>query len=845
MKKQIFFLTALNLLTFICIKSSTPLTMHVDPIKAYCSEGLYDIQVTAIGGISPYTFYLDNVPGGPIFYGVSKGDHTFKVKDSDPNSQPVSKPYTNLGAFHVAINLKSHDCQTGDDVIVVIASGGIPPYFFYLNQDEVGTSSGSLEYPELKPGEYFIDVSDSGQQLAGCSISQKHTVAPLSMKIEANNECQPEEDRTYTITVSGGIKPYMYVVSDGKKYGPTNDTSHSFMLPHGTYTFTVTDSFQCQVQNTVSYKCLKAGITHDQEEISGVYQGRGNQWVNWVTLDDVDITDEQLKQLTFNFDGAILKGGTGKHDYKPPQKIEWLGCEEDHFVEVTDTTSGCYVRRSFTPHRCSVNLILELDRPDSSVCTRGLTAYAFGGTPPYHFYVDGIPYKGNNFNLLPGTYVISVEDSSEPYPNSVAKEITIPPFLRQTIQTCMPRNKLVLLGNYVHGAPIQSVAWSCANENCPDTLAAIGGYKGCSDNCECASVRVYLLEKEKLRSLWSDLPTNYVYCVTWCCIAGIPYLAVAGCPDKDGNSLWIYRYNWQYQVMELVGKSDAHKGIVYSVAWLCDECTDSPGIRNLAIGGEPVNNSEIKILQFNSSTQTISFLGATSFGTTVYALDVCKDINPCTQQHCLYLVAGGKTAYDCLTPVNIRIYAISCDGIMTMQTDDYFEGGTVRAAQWCCQSDKICPNYMYLAVGGDPEPEYGTNIKIYYYHPISGTFQPFAWQSQPEKVFTVNWLTGCQCKHLAAGSGCVDQDCVQNIFVYGLDKMLVPRLATTTSKHFDDNITSMAWCKIGDMYYVLAGSESNRWQAKDTIDPLCPINNQHAELVLYKGVFCKNQPLVC
>ena len=120
------------------------------------------------------------------------------------------------------------------------------------------------------------------------------------------------------------------------------------------------------------------------------------------------------------------------------------------------------------------------------------------------------------------------------------------------------------------------------------------------------------------------------------------------------------------------------------------------------------------------------------------------------------------------------------------------------------------------------------------------SLKPFAAALQPDKVFGLDWLQGCNCNDLIAGSGCLTGQCIPNIFVYNLTKDAACHfdLDVVTRKHFDDNITSVATCKIGDITYVIAGSERNDW-GPVSLDPLCPLPSFGNELALYKGIFCQ------
>ncbi len=492
--------------------------------------------------------------------------------------------------------------------------------------------------------------------------------------------------------------------------------------------------------------------------------------------------------------------------------------------------------------------ILDIDQTnqDCKTQTETITVHTCGDPAYLEFQLDNRSQQfGNNVftNVGNGNHTITVTDP-EPYspPSIFSFTVNIP---CPSPAACLPANKLFLAGTYSHGAPIQSVAWSDPTGTIP-ALAAIGGYKSIACNSAATSISVYALDTTttKLTQIFADLPTDYVYSVDWCTINGVPYLAVAGCPS-GGTSVWIYRYDPNYGMVQ-VATSAAHNGIVYAVKWLCDKCNNYD-LRNLAIGGDSVDGIDIRILQFNAATPSLYQIGSASSESTIYSLDWCKSNNPCVANNCLYLVAGGTIASECNYPVNLYIYAVTCDGIMTLVQSGYYEGATIRSTKWCCLQDAACKNLMYLVVAGDPitaGPYTGKNLLVYYYSPTANLLKPFASHTQQEKVFGVDWLQGCQCKDFVAGSGCLTGACTPNIFVYNIDKAFLPDLGIVTQKHFDDNITSVATIKIGDITYILAGSESNNWTNTTKIDPLCPLPTFGNELALYKGIFCQTTAAV-
>lgn len=479
---------------------------------------------------------------------------------------------------------------------------------------------------------------------------------------------------------------------------------------------------------------------------------------------------------------------------------------------------------------------------------------------PVFIYSDGVPWRNSRtytpavvFNavgnepcqqisaqmwFVGGTGLIAGIDQAIGY--ATLQPQPLPPICTPN---CLLPNTLYLVKKYSHGAPIQSVAWSCPTTDCPYQFAAIGGYKGCLANCTCASIRAYVLDSitENLTEIPIDnpLPTDFVYTVNWCCIPGSGYspvfLMVGGCPDQHGDSFWAYNYIPDTHSLQPYGKPYAHNGTIYATKCVPVTCGGNQD-NFVVIAGQEAHGANIRLLTYDDRAQEFVSLSDALFGETIYSVDVCTDSNGCT-----LIAVGGKPVVDCKGTSNIRIYKVGCEGILIPVASAYYEGGTVRTLKWCCQADRINPKLWYLVVGGDPDST-GSTIQIYYYMPSREILRPFAHQAQPDKVFGVDWLQGCKCSYLVAGSGCLAGECVPNVFVYNLEKELLPELGVISKKHFDDNITSVASCKIGDVTYVLAGSESNRWQ-QPTFDPLCVIPVYGNELALFKGTFCKQASL--
>ena len=428
------------------------------------------------------------------------------------------------------------------------------------------------------------------------------------------------------------------------------------------------------------------------------------------------------------------------------------------------------------------------------------------------------------------------------------KEGPFPPRPPSCNESCMRKNKLNLLKKYVHGAPVQSVAW-LANDKCPWLLAAIGGYKSSIDG---NTVRAYVLETndtlEQPDAIDSIAPTDCVYAVDWCSIQdttgnNLMYLAIGGVPNKDGDSIWIYRYiPGSTQGLEYVA-SYPYKGTVYSVSWLCFGYTDGKK-RYLAIGGEPANGIDAMILQFDpdNAVYSLQSIQAIEHSSIVYSVSWCtKDPNN------PLLALGGTTEYECKDKVNIRLYKFDCSQKLVPVCNEYYEGETVRSLKWCCESDPFGSSCLYLAVGGDPiintkDPsKIGANIEVYVFNIRSCRLSLLAYQKHQEKIFSVGWVPRCNCSRVSSAGGCGDDGtCISKIFIDKIEKGALPLLVPQSSVIYDKIVTSSAWANINGCSYLLVGSEDKNWQ-QHFIDPLCPQTPHGCDFAMYKGIFCREK----
>lgn len=437
--------------------------------------------------------------------------------------------------------------------------------------------------------------------------------------------------------------------------------------------------------------------------------------------------------------------------------------------------------------------------------------------------------------------------------------------------TCPPpsQSKSFFLADFQqHAAPVLSVSWMC---HCNGSVyAAIGGYSAESHN-GLIDIRVFKLnhagkleEIQKARTSFG----NYVLSLAWCCAPRcvfeeenvIGYLAVGGYPtnrcmpvdsirEDDGEqgevSVKVYKLTTDGTLEEVA--SFAHGATVRAVAWLCD-CRQKEGGRDggpvcgeygpkkflLGIGGDAgFGRKEIRMLEFvlgeDSSDEAKLFcVDSAIHGASIYTLDFCQG-----KGHTPLLVAAGKLST--IDKKNVRVYGACCKtgAIVELTNADILTDSTIYTAKWCCLPGAR-PSRLYVAFGGGVAIQ-GTpsNVAVCLLNPRSLELKPIVSALQPTKVFALDWNPMCACSQLTVGSAC-DENATTNITEYALVTAPQVMLSTIASTKFDDNITSLAWCKDKNCAYLLVGSEKDR--PNENAEESC--GSENPEIALYRASFC-------
>jgi hypothetical protein len=371
-----------------------------------------DIEVLSCSGCIPSGSATAVVTGG-------SGDYTYLWSNGETGQTAVLLPQMWV---YVTVTDNVSGCSGQDSVFipscpaieveieVLTCSGCIPSG---SAQGVVTTGGGNVTYlwsngettqvaTMLPAGPISLIATDT---VTGCSDTAMAVIEMcdpilLDIIITADATCMMGGEAS--VVVTGGTPPYTYTWSIPQM--PSDSTATG--LPAGTHTVTVTDATNCM-----------ATITFEVEMVDGP---------------DVQIEIDEEANCPNNFLGTATATATGG---LAPYVFLWSNGDTTatadnlppgtHCVTVTDA-NGC------ADTACVTFIMPDIPEPSISVtadatCDEGasISVSVTGGTPPFTYaWSGGLPPNGNQTDVPPGTYTVTVTDAGM---CTATAEITIAP----------------------------------------------------------------------------------------------------------------------------------------------------------------------------------------------------------------------------------------------------------------------------------------------------------------------------------------------------------------------------------------------------------------------------------
>ncbi len=350
-----------------------------------------EITATVTGGTGAHTTTWTESYSGDYIIGLHPGDYDGIIVDANGCTVLVTETVGFFGAGVVSIT-QIQDIMCFGNTTAVLTSemtDGTLPYTYIWT--EPGQTSANLS--GIGAGTYSVSIVDT----YGCSgeISYDVTQPDLLTMNFAHVDilCRGGNNGSATVSVVGGVNPYTY----DWEHGPTS--SHISGLIAGTYSVVVNDLNGCTLSDYVE-----------------VLQPEKNLNMN---LTASDVTCEG------RFDGGAIAQGDGGTS---PYTIYWF--QYDQLIasgeELTSLRAGDYTVELFDANNCTTDGSFSIIEPAALNVNSELTAVTCkgysdgtitvspnGGTAPYEITWSNGDSTTNGYNLVSGTYFITVTDGKQ------------------------------------------------------------------------------------------------------------------------------------------------------------------------------------------------------------------------------------------------------------------------------------------------------------------------------------------------------------------------------------------------------------------------------------------------
>jgi gliding motility-associated-like protein len=456
-----------NCVAFESVTLTQPASLNVSAniTNTSCGISVGGIDISATGGISPYTFLWSNSSTSEDIQNLSAGSYAVTITDVNGCSISVTFIVNNINGVAATISqTKDVTCAGYSDGYITtnITSGTFP--FTYNWSNNISSSQNAFD---LSGGTYSITISDANN----CTIVLSAIInepAPLALSVNAvSPQCNGGNNGSISVNVTGGTLPNTYLWSNGSVI---NNISG---LSEGIYTVVITDLNGCVLQENIpliandnpqisfiktDVLCggdnsgaidvtIVSGITpylyswsngNVSQNLNNISAGNyrltvtdANGCIDTSTIEIIEPIPTQLQVITLdnlcfgNDNGiafAVITGGI------PPYQYNWSTTISNTSEVATNLLSGNYSVTVLDNNNCSETASFTINEPNAmTLQTTGIintTCYysqdgrailsVTGGSAPYEYSVSNNNYQNNNnfTNLSAGTYTAIALDAN-------------------------------------------------------------------------------------------------------------------------------------------------------------------------------------------------------------------------------------------------------------------------------------------------------------------------------------------------------------------------------------------------------------------------------------------------
>jgi hypothetical protein len=253
-------------------------SVSVNSIGSTCSSTDGSIQVSVIGGVSPYIYTLiypngntSNISGVQtvqIFPGLSSGTYSVAVQDSSSCSYMEEVTLFATNTYTISTETTGTTCnQNNGSILVTRTEGGVSPYDFSLDgtQNVLDTNLSAVTFTNVSSGQHTITVTDA----AGCTQTSQVFVnsSPSLDFILYGTSCGNGNDGSLTAIITSGNPPFTFNWSPNVVGNPQE--IEVFNLSADTYTLSITDSSGCTLERSTIITCDSQYVSYQTYAMGG------------------------------------------------------------------------------------------------------------------------------------------------------------------------------------------------------------------------------------------------------------------------------------------------------------------------------------------------------------------------------------------------------------------------------------------------------------------------------------------------------------------------------------------------------------------------------------------------
>ena len=243
-----------------------------------CSSSGGSIQISLVGGTSPYTYTLIYPNGNTsniatsqtsqLFNNLSTGTYTVAVQDASGCAYMDEVTLFATDTYTISTQTTGTTCnQNNGSILVTKTNGGQPPYDYSLDgiQDILSSTLSAVTFTNVSSGQHTITVIDA----TGCTQTTQVYVTPsepLDFSLY-NTSCGEGSDGMLTALISTGTPPFQYYWSDNVPNNPQQIQVTG--LTAGTYSLTVVADDGCSLSRTAIIDCSSLNVSYQTYVMGG------------------------------------------------------------------------------------------------------------------------------------------------------------------------------------------------------------------------------------------------------------------------------------------------------------------------------------------------------------------------------------------------------------------------------------------------------------------------------------------------------------------------------------------------------------------------------------------------